>query len=268
MNWFYASHGQRAGPVDDARFSRLVADGTVGDATLVWHVGMAEWTPYARARTSVTPTPIYGGTLADATPDVRAAGGTQTRCSQCGRLFLPDEVLRLSGFDVCAECKPTLLQRLRQGLAPAVTWWGVRPARFGGFWIRWGAVLLDGLILFPVLLAFIMARAHFAPRSGFYPGSPSVLPAVWFQLGYYAVLAAYEIGFVGSFAATPGKLLCGLQVVRSDGSRLTYGRATGRFFGRFLSRFTLFLGYLMAPADPEKRTLHDLVCDTRVVYKE
>lgn len=268
MNWFYASRGQRAGPVDDAGFSRLVADGTVADATLVWHVGMPDWMTYARVRSVAASALTYGGTLADIGPDAPAAAGPRARCSQCGRTFLADEVLRLEGLDVCAECKPGFLQAMRQGLAPAHGLWGVRPVRFGGFWVRGGAILLDGLILFPLLLAVLFARIYFAPHSGFHRGSPSLLPAALLQLAFCALLATYEIFFVGRFAATPGKLICGLQLVRGDGSRVTYGRAAGRFFGRLLSSFTLFLGYLMAAFDVEKRTLHDHVCDTRVVHKE
>ena len=57
----------------------------------------------------------------------------------------------------------------------------------------------------------------------------------------------------------------GLRIVRADGSSLTYGRATGRFFADYLSNLILFIGYIMAAFDDEKRTLHDRICDTRVV---
>ena len=77
----------------------------------------------------------------------------------------------------------------------------------------------------------------------------------------------YAVFFLGRFAATPGKMACGLLVVRADGSALTYPRAAGRHFADMLSGITLCIGYLIAAFDLEKRALHDHICDTRVVYK-
>ena len=262
MNWFYASQGQRAGPVDDDGFARLVADGTVNDGTLVWHAGMTDWQPYAQARGAARPPAVVAPNVPAVVPGVY-----QAQCSQCGRVFPADEVIRLEGFNVCAECKPLLLQKMRQGLSPALGAWGMLPARYGGFWIRWGAIILDTLILSPVLIALVFARLYIAPAGGFYSRGDNFLNSLLWQLPSYAVIAAYEIFFVGHYAATPGKLICGLQVVRGDGSRVTYGRATGRFFARFLTKITLYIGYLIAAFDGEKRSLHDYVCDTRVVYK-
>ena len=270
MNWFYASQGQRAGPVDDDGFARLVADGTVADATLVWHAGMTDWLPYAQARGAVPPS-VAAGPLAVAgayTPAAPTPGAYQAQCSQCGRVFPADEVIRLEGFNVCAECKPLLLQKMRQGLSPAIGAWGMLPARFGGFWIRFGALFLDGLILLPVTIAFVFIRLYLAPSANFSGRDPNYPLAIAFQLAQYAVGAAYQIFFVGRYGGTPGKLICGLQIVRSDGSKVTYGRATGRYFAQFLSSFfTLGLGYVIAAFDQQKRALHDHVCDTRVVYK-
>ena len=57
----------------------------------------------------------------------------------------------------------------------------------------------------------------------------------------------------------------GLKVIRSDGARITYGRAVGRFFAENLSGLILCIGYIMVAFDGEKRALHDHICDTRVV---
>jgi len=40
-----------------------------------------------------------------------------------------------------------------------------------------------------------------------------------------------------------------------------------RFFATMLSQLTLYIGYIIAAFDDEKRSLHDHICDTRVVYK-
>jgi uncharacterized RDD family membrane protein YckC len=82
-----------------------------------------------------------------------------------------------------------------------------------------------------------------------------------------SVAVAYTTFFVGKYGATPGKMACGLQVVRPDGGRVTYLRAFGRYFAEWLSQITLLIGYIIAAFDDEKRSLHDLICDTRVIRK-
>lgn len=56
-----------------------------------------------------------------------------------------------------------------------------------------------------------------------------------------------------------------LKIVRPNGDPITYGRALGRYFGEMLSGLILCIGFMMAGWDEEKRTLHDRVCDTRVI---
>lgn len=48
MQWFYAINGERLGPVTPEQFSRLVADGTVTNETLVWREGFANWEPWGQ----------------------------------------------------------------------------------------------------------------------------------------------------------------------------------------------------------------------------
>jgi uncharacterized RDD family membrane protein YckC len=57
----------------------------------------------------------------------------------------------------------------------------------------------------------------------------------------------------------------GLRVADQDGKLVSRGRAWGRAFAELLSGMTLNIGYLLMPFDNEKRTLHDMVCDTRVI---
>lgn len=79
------------------------------------------------------------------------------------------------------------------------------------------------------------------------------------------IALAYTVYFMARHEATPGKLILGLRVVRADGSRLSVGRIVGRFFAEMLSGVIFFTGYVMAAFDERKRTLHDILCDTRVV---
>jgi uncharacterized RDD family membrane protein YckC len=55
-------------------------------------------------------------------------------------------------------------------------------------------------------------------------------------------------------------------VTRADGGPISAGLAVGRFFAKILSSLTLCIGFLIAAFDREKRSLHDHICGTRVVY--
>jgi uncharacterized RDD family membrane protein YckC len=58
----------------------------------------------------------------------------------------------------------------------------------------------------------------------------------------------------------------GLKVTRADGGPISAGLAAGRFFAKYLSFLTFCIGFLIAAFDREKRSLHDHICQTRVVF--
>jgi uncharacterized RDD family membrane protein YckC len=70
-----------------------------------------------------------------------------------------------------------------------------------------------------------------------------------------------------SMQGTVGKRLLKLKVLDVNGVRLQFGRATLRFFCRFLSALPLGAGYLYAFFNPARQTLHDLLASTRVVAR-
>jgi uncharacterized RDD family membrane protein YckC len=76
---------------------------------------------------------------------------------------------------------------------------------------------------------------------------------------------AYATYFIGRYGATPGKKLCRLKVVTGDTDRVGYLRAFFRYISEHISALLLMTGYLMAIFDGKKRTLHDHICDTRVI---
>lgn len=252
MNWFYALNGQQAGPVNDAELDRLVQAGTIANTTLVWYSGMAQWQPYSEARRTV---PAPAG-VAPAT-----IGAGQAQCSQCGQVLPADEIVRLDNYNVCAACKPMLLQKMREGVSPAVGAFGGAAMNYGGFWIRFGAVFLDGLILSPFIYGPIIFNVVTQGSQGMQNPNPFLIVL------QYGIPIAYETWMIGRYGATLGKMVCRLQVVRANGDRLTYARALGRHFAKFLSSIILFVGYIMAAFDDQKRALHDHICDTRVVVK-
>jgi uncharacterized RDD family membrane protein YckC len=81
-----------------------------------------------------------------------------------------------------------------------------------------------------------------------------------------ALACAYEAYFLSSRGATLGKMALGLKVIRTDGGPISVGLAVGRFFAAYLSGIILAIGYIIAAFDPQKRSLHDRICNTYVIY--
>ena len=241
MDWYYVESGQRVGPVDDAEIERLAGAGAVTDDTLVWHAGMAEWQPYATARSAGTES---------AQPIIQAEEGY---CCECGRRFFRNQMIRYTDSWVCAECKPRFFQRVKEG--------AVLPGTmvYGGFWIRFVAKVVDGIIVGVVnqLLMVVLGSAIGSSQE------PTAFFVVW--LLSMALPAVYTTFFLGKYGATLGKMACGLKVVTADGGKVSYGRALGRHLAEILSSLILLIGYIMAAFDEQKRTLHDHICNTRVI---
>ena len=189
----------------------------------------------------------------------QVAAGAGTRCTECGGSFPADELIPIGGGLVCAACKPVAVQKLKEGVEITGDY------HYGGFWIRFAAKFVDGLILYAV--AFVAQKIMAMVIAPGLPGHPNpalIFGGVGIGLG---IRAFYNIWFIGKLGATPGKMACGLRVICSDGEKVSYARATGRFFAEILSGMIFAIGYIMAAFDEQKRALHDRICDTRVIYK-
>jgi uncharacterized RDD family membrane protein YckC len=172
------------------------------------------------------------------------------RCSGCGREFSGDDLIKFGDSMVCAGCKPLFVQRLREGLVLAAE------RVYGGFWIRAGAKIIDGIIV--TIIDF--ALGFLGNLMG-----PGIVGSLFQSAISIFVGTAYVTYFLGKYSATPGKMACNLKVIRPDGEPVSYARAFGRSFAEWLSTVLLCIGYIMAAFDEEKRALHDRICDTRVI---
>ena len=65
--------------------------------------------------------------------------------------------------------------------------------------------------------------------------------------------------------ATLGKMALGLIVTDVNGVRLSFGRASGRYFGKILSGLILNIGFIMAAFTEKKQALHDILAGTLVL---
>lgn len=98
----------------------------------------------------------------------------------------------------------------------------------------------------------------------------------WLQLLNFSLALVYETALITLYAATVGKRLFGMYVVRTDGSRVGWGRALARHLLKvLLANFAIitlglvFLAIVMMIAlRQDKRGLHDLICDTVVLRRD
>ncbi len=138
---------------------------------------------------------------------------------------------------------------------------------YGGFWIRFAAKILDGLIQDIILAPFFLfvgLRIGLVAHPG--PPTPAEIQAlVKIMIGVCVIVIGYNTFFLGKFGATPGKMVCGLKVLTPEGTPISYARALGRTAAQFLSGMFCYLGYIMSAFDSQKRSLHDHIADTCVI---
>src|SRR5205085_3670359 len=105
MQWYYAEAGRQCGPVATEQLDEFVRSGKILPTNLVWREGMPDWKPYAALQPPAPPSQSVGGT---------ATG----RCVECGQTFSTNDMLLYEKSWVCARCKPTFFQRVKEGAAP------------------------------------------------------------------------------------------------------------------------------------------------------
>lgn len=244
--WYYANGTDRKGPVDENAFEALVANGLITDSTLVWHEGLAEWQPYSAVKAGGSP----------AAPAVAAA----TAASGTG------QSISLGGQTVTEATKEEYVQRMREGVN---TMDGQH--HYAGFWIRVVAVIIDGIITNIAAYAIIIPLALIfggTAMDALEPEAAGVGFAIVSMVISFGIPLAYYIITTGSsMQATFGKKALGLKVIRENGEKVTYALATGRYFGYILSSLIIGIGLIMAAFDKQKRSLHDHMCGTRVIYR-
>jgi uncharacterized RDD family membrane protein YckC len=246
MSWYYGVLGQPKGPAEREELDRLARIGAVQWSTPLWQAGMPDWKSYGEV-----------------------FGVESTRCHECQLTVAKEATIRYGSLDICANCKSTYFQKVREGLADEYA------VHYGGFWTRFAAYMIDGLVVSAFTVPLSVVNQLIIIR--FMPDSDAKLRDFQSVMGPFVTIEAafvflallislgYETICVGRFGTTLGKRIFKLRVVRSDFSKVSYARAALRYFGKILSGSLLYIGFIMAGADSEKRTLHDHMVDTRVI---
>jgi len=144
----------------------------------------------------------------------------------------------------CKQCGANLKQTTESTTTVA------KPFEYAGFWKRLAAMILDGLIIGAVssiMIAITLGLVY-----------PALVVAGWL---YFSLMES------SAYQATLGKMALGIKVTDMQGKRLSFGRATGRYFGKILSGIILCIGYLMVAWTAKKQGLHDILAETLVINK-
>ncbi|KQO01091.1 RDD family protein [Paenibacillus sp. Leaf72] len=150
---------------------------------------------------------------------------------------------------------------------------------YAGFWKRLFAYIIDDIILYLftyiglliIMLLFSMPIAALQSDSLYsqsFDGLFSVIVPSMFL--FYLVLRwlYFTLMEMSPAQGTLGKMALGIIVTDERFERVTFGRATGRFFGRILSGLILYVGFLIIPFTSKKQGLHDKMAGTYVVDKK
>lgn len=200
-------------------------------------------------------------------------------CSQCGAPVPESAVYCPSCGRALSASTPlsTAAAITAVPSAPAATWSTpiaveTPAARYAGFWRRFWAFLIDGTILslalWPVRLALGAPFCFSADSIEDFSREELVS-----KLG--VVVIANTINMLVSWIyfalfhssarqASPGMMALGMRVTDAAGQRISFARASARYFGSLVSTMTLGIGFLMMLFTERKQTLHDLMAGTVV----
>ncbi len=138
---------------------------------------------------------------------------------------------------------------------------------YAGFWRRVVAAIVD-TILFTIInfiLMFALGAALFVGEAGEDAATAvpialnlAMIVGMWL---YFALMESSKL------QATLGKMMIGVVVSDLDGNRISFGRATGRYFGKIVSTVILMIGYMMAGWTGRKQALHDIMANCLVIRK-
>lgn len=132
-------------------------------------------------------------------------------------------------------------------------------AVYAGFWRRVGGYVIDYLVW--VSAAFLLGFAF----AGSDEGAATLLMLLVYFVGTWLYSALLESG---PHQATWGKRAMAIKVTTLTGERISFARATGRYFAEWITGLTVGIGYVIAAFTKRRQTVHDMVAGTLVVHRE
>ncbi len=191
-------------------------------------------------------------------------------CGSCGRPLVGFSAARIGTQSPASDFLPSVSSAKSIAIPSA--------EQYAGFWLRVPAAIID-LIILAIPLAMAVSYISVAMGSwraflSLHPGqSPQEIVAAFGRPYLLLILCFFVVTnwlYFALFESSPwqgtlGKKFIGLSVADLQGNRVTFARASGRFFsGRFLAHVP-FIGSLYIAVDcicagltSRKQALHDM----------
>jgi uncharacterized RDD family membrane protein YckC len=192
-------------------------------------------------------------------------------CTSCGRPIVGYAVGQAGGAVGAAAIE-----------LPASAGVAVTATNYAGFWLRLVAAILDNIILFvPVVPLWILMFASLVPEIAAARGNPMLLMASMFPRLIFFVLLFVVMKWLywalmesSNWQATVGKKALGLYVTDLEGNRVSFGKASGRFWGgRGLSNVPgvgglyYLIDCICAGVTERKQAVHDMIAGCLVMRR-
>jgi len=236
MEVWIGRDGERHGPYKEVDVRQWLRSGQVSPQDLGWYEGLADWQPLS--------------------------------------ILFPDEV---RAAQPAFTPPPTPLYDAGTSATDA----SAALTDYAGFWKRVAAYILDALVLWiPNMLLSSLFGANEAAetylQAKLAAGSDPQLALQAFDTYLHALGPAlmaqtvltwlyFAVCESSVWQGTLGKRALGIRVTNLTGGRISFMRASGRYFGKLLSAFILCFGFLMVAWTQRKQGLHDMLAQTLVL---
>jgi uncharacterized RDD family membrane protein YckC len=202
-------------------------------------------------------------------------------CSKCGAAMA-------AGAAFCSNCGQSFSvaataarATMPSPSAVASVYAAVPSMAYAGFWLRFVAYLIDGVVMgvgvVVVLIPLIFLTGIGGLLSRIHPQED------WSDTGFFLIIALLFLAATASLVvtwlyhalmessewqATVGKKVLGLVVTDMAGRRISFGRSTGRHFGKIVTNMIpMAIGYIMAGFTERKQAIHDMIAGCLVLRR-
>jgi uncharacterized RDD family membrane protein YckC len=200
-------------------------------------------------------------------------------CTSCGRAFA------VAAAPLRAPMMSASVAAPMGGGAAAVSAYAgyaaIPRVEYAGFWLRSVAYLIDNVVIgigfVLILIPLIFLTGLRGILEAFHPNEDMNDVGVFTLIGLFFLVATVSLAFTwlyhalmesSEWQATLGKKVLGLVVTDLAGRRVSFGRATGRHFGKMLTNLVpAFIGYIMAGFTEKKQALHDMLAGCLVLRR-
>jgi uncharacterized RDD family membrane protein YckC len=196
-------------------------------------------------------------------------------CSKCGG-GMPESAA------FCPNCGQAFAVAAAPSLAPTTNASRAVPrVEYAGFWLRFLALLIDNVVLglgfVLVLIPLIFLTGLGTVLGEFHANQDMNDVGIFMLVGLVLLLATVSLMLTwlyhallesSEWQATVGKKALGLVVTDMAGQRVSFGRSTGRHFGKVLTNLVpALIGYIMAGFTEKKQALHDMMAGCLVLRR-